>query len=344
MNENGKLVKYKDTAEDYLTTVVKNRALDFIQQQTSGKPFFAMLSVPAAHSPFTPEEKYQNYFKNVTVPRTENFNVGAMPFKKHWLLTMEPRKLSDDVVDIIDQYYQRRLETLLSVDDMVEEIVLQLNKQNLIDETYIVFTSDNGYHLGQWAQPFDKRLPYETDIRVPLIIRGPKVPFNSVVNSPILLIDLFPTILNWAKVPLDHTDFDGQPFDHILESQSAEEKTVERQMLIEYWGEGNSDTYNPECSYKKSQRLSGCTIETNCKCQDSWNNTYSCVRHLAEDVNFVFCAFEDRESYQEAYDLNNDCYQLENIGYDILPSLQAKYLINIENLKVCRGESCKLEI
>ena len=348
LNENGKLIKYKDSPDEYLTSVVKNQALEFIKHQTSGKPFFAMVSVPAAHAPFTSEDKYKDYFLNLSVPRTENFNVGAKPFEKHWLMSMEPRDLPETVIEMIDGYYQRRLETLLSVDDLVEEIVIQLNVQNLIDETYIVLTSDNGYHLGQWSMPFDKRLPYDTDIRVPMIVRGPNVPYMSIVNSPVLLLDLAPTILNWAKIPINYVDFDGQPFDHLLLSsydlslQWPGDQIKERQMLIEYWGEGNADTYNPECPYKKSQRLSGCSAEAACKCQDSWNNTYSCVRHLAEDVNFVFCTFHDRENYQEAYDLNEDLYQLNNIGYDILPSVQAKYLIMVEDLKTCKGETCRL--
>lgn len=64
-------------------------------------------------------------------------------------MTMEPEEMSEKVIETIDGFYQKRLETLLTVDDLVEEIVLQLSKQKLIDETYIVFASDNGYHLGQ---------------------------------------------------------------------------------------------------------------------------------------------------------------------------------------------------
>lgn len=149
MNENGKLVEYQESPEDYLTNVIKNRSLDFLMSQTSGKPFFAMLSVPSAHAPFTPEDKYKDSIQNVSAPRTKNFNIGAKPNKKHWLMTMEPEEMSEKVIETIDDFYQRRLETLLTVDDLVEEIVLQLNKQKLVDETYIVFTSDNGYHLGQ---------------------------------------------------------------------------------------------------------------------------------------------------------------------------------------------------
>lgn len=340
LNENGQTVAYGDAPEDYLTNVIKAKALQFIQKQSTAKPWFAMLSVPAAHAPFTPEDKYQDFYQNETIPRGLNFNVGAKPFKKHWLMTMEPEELPDEVLETIDGYYHSRLETLMSVDDLVEDLVLQLGQQKMLDNTFIIFTSDNGYHLGQWAMPFDKRLPYDTDIRVPMVVRGPNVAVNSVVNSPVMLVDLAPTILNLAKVPSDIEQFDGQPFDHFL-TPSYAGGIEERKMLIEYWGEGSTETFSPDCPYRKSQRLSGCTLEASCKCQDSWNNTYACVRHLGPDDNFIFCTFSDRESYQEAYDLETDCNQLHNIGFDILPSVQAQYQVMVANLKECKGATCR---
>lgn len=149
LNENGVLVKYSDSPDDYLTNVIRNRSLDFLKSRKPEKPFFAMLSVPSAHAPFTPEEKYKNSIHNVSAPRTKNFNVGAKPFKKHWLMTMDPVELPETVINTLDEFHQRRLETLQTVDDLVEDVVVQLGKQHIIEETFIIFTSDNGYHLGQ---------------------------------------------------------------------------------------------------------------------------------------------------------------------------------------------------
>lgn len=122
------------------------------------------------------------------------------------------------------------------------------------------------------------RLPYESDIAVPLIVRGPKVPIQLTIDSPVLLIDIAPTVLNWASIPFDLNDYDGKPFDHMLSHARAEHSNVieERQMLIEYWGEGNPETYNEKCPYDEGQRLSFCDPENACKCEDSWNNTYTC--------------------------------------------------------------------
>lgn len=343
LNENGKLSAYGDAEEDYLTNVIRKKSIKFIERQSKSKPFFAMISLPSCHAPFTPEEKYKENFKNVQAPRTKNFNIGAEPYKKHWLMTMEPRTLPEDVVEKIDDIYRRRLQTLLTVDDLVEDVVLQLNKQKLIDETFIIFTSDNGYHLGQWSMAWDKRLPYETDIGVPLIVRGPKVPPALTIDSPVLLVDIAPTILNWAKISFDYNDFDGKPFDHMLTYARVDHSVIEeRQMLIEYWGEGNAETFNENCPYKKSQRLAQCDPDAACKCEDSWNNTYACVRHMGPETNMIFCMFKDREHFQEAYDLNADFHQLDNIGFDLLPSIQAKYQIIVEDLQTCKGDSCRV--
>ncbi|KAG5684857.1 hypothetical protein PVAND_014067 [Polypedilum vanderplanki] len=343
LNENGNIIKYGDNQEDYYTNVIKSQILNFLSNQTKDEPFIAIVSTPSCHAPFTPEEKFNNSLSNFTAPRTSNFNVGSRGLDKHWLMTMKPKELSQETIAKIDEFYRMRLESLLSVDDMVEEIIEKLSEQNILDETFIIFTSDNGYHLGNWAMPWDKRLPYETDIKIPLIIRGPNVPVKKVVQSPVALIDLAPTILNWAEINYKSENFDGQSFDKLINEKFFNENFInERQILIEHWGEGNVETFNPECPWKKSQRLSECQIEAECKCQDSWNNTYVCVRHLSKDINFLYCTFHDREHFNEAYDLGEDEFQLNNVAYDILPSIQARYQIIVENLRNCLGEDCKI--
>lgn len=342
LNANGIIEHHGDASEDYYPNVIRKQVKEFIAKQNKDKPFLAIVSTPSCHAPFTPEAKYKDTLKNLTVPRSKNFNQGTKPNEKHWLMTMKPNKLSNATIEKIDEFYHNRLETLLTVDDMVEELVQQLDDKDFLDDTYIIFTSDNGYHLGNWAMPWDKRLPYETDIKVLLIIRGPNISPKEINSSPILLIDLAPTILSLANISYNEHDYDGKSFDYIINSLNSSNDFEERQMLIEHFGEGNAESFNPECPWKKSQRLYGCSLESECKAEDSWNNTYACVRHFSQSTNFLMCKFEDREDYYEAYDLSTDIYQLENVAYDILPSIQARYQVVIDNLKECKGESCKI--
>lgn len=224
--------------------------------------------------------------------------------------------LADNVIDNIDTYYRRRWQTLLAVDELIESIVEQLQQQNLFEQTYFVFTSDNGYHLGQFAMPFDKRQPYETDIRIPFIVTGPKIKAKLLINQPISLIDLAPTLLDWANVTKPEW-LDGESFARAMELDSNEilvdtestegyesenggsiridDAPYERELLIEHWGEGNEKTYSNECPWQATDFLTQCSLAAGCHCQDSWNNTYSCIRHLANDLDKIYCEFVDNE-------------------------------------------------
>ena len=115
---------------------------------------------------------------------------------------MLPATLPADDLDNIDYIYMRRWQTLLAVDELVDEVIEALESLQLLDNTYIIFTSDNGYHMGQFAQGVDKRQPYDTDVRVPFIIRGPNIRPKSMLDTPIVLIDIFPTILDLASKKL----------------------------------------------------------------------------------------------------------------------------------------------
>lgn len=242
--------------------------------QQPEKPFFAIVSPPAAHSPFTAAKRHESFFGNVTALRTPNFNVESKELDKHWLVRMPPSPLTPDLVENIDNIYRRRWQTLLAVDELIENMVSQLKRMNLYENTYIVFTSDNGYHLGQFGMPFDKRQPYETDIRVPFIVSGPGIEPKHIVEHPISLIDLAPTIFDWAGIKQPE-HFDGKSFAELVNMKSnsgddtdvasensdyehssmAQSPKFERQILIEYWGEGSTETYNPKCPWNKRDRL-----------------------------------------------------------------------------------------
>lgn len=193
---------------------------------------------------------------------------------------MLPSTLQNETIETLDEIYRKRWQSLLAVDDMIANIVQTLKDKHLYDNTYIIFTSDNGYHIGQFAQAFDKRQPYETDIRVPFVISGPGIPQKIVYDYPVALIDIFPSVLTRAgeiKVSFLKSfpstfsvccmRFKGIPLPDFVDGQSffeggSDVGTVlssdcgNRQILIEYWGEGDSTTYEPQCKWHKGDRLS----------------------------------------------------------------------------------------
>ena len=130
-------------------------------------PFLMVLSTPAPHDPFTPAPQYQNAFSNVNAPRTPAFNyIKNVNEQKHWFLRTQPVPLSQTLVNKIDEVFRNRWRTLLSVDDMVDKVMKRLEDLELLDNTFVILTSDHGYHLGTFALTIDKRMPYETGKRI----------------------------------------------------------------------------------------------------------------------------------------------------------------------------------
>jgi arylsulfatase A-like enzyme len=120
------------------------------------------------HWPATPAPRYANLFTDLKAPRTTSYDEADVSDKPQYiqrrgLLTQKQRQK-------INGYYIKRLQTLQSVDEMVSDIVKALEDTGQLDDTYIIFTSDNGYHLGQHRPADGKQTPYEEDIRVPLIV------------------------------------------------------------------------------------------------------------------------------------------------------------------------------
>uniref|UniRef100_A0A182UR75 Sulfatase N-terminal domain-containing protein n=1 Tax=Anopheles merus TaxID=30066 RepID=A0A182UR75_ANOME len=313
VTENGEVATYTN---EYFTDYLDTKTVNFLKNLRADRHFFAMVTPPAPHAPFTSADRHKDLFPNVKAIQTPNFNISSTPLQKHWLLTMEPSTLPLKFLDEMDTIHRKRWQTLMAVDNMVENIV------NI---------------LRQFSQAYDKRQPYETDIRVPLFVRGPTIKPKAVQKSAVALLDIVPTILQLANLELP-SFLDGQP----LPLQSDEDVLIERQLLVEYWGEGSLETYNPECPWAAQDRLQLCTVDAACHCQDAWNNTYNCVRHLATDLNFIYCEFKDNQNFVEAYNIANDLYQMKNIGFEILPSIRAKYSLAIQNLTACVGHTCHI--
>ncbi|XP_065920711.1 N-acetylglucosamine-6-sulfatase-like [Dysidea avara] len=116
--------------------------------------------------------------------------------------------MDDNTKMKVDKLYQDRLETLLSVHDLVGEVVTTLQTAGVPNNTYIFYNSDHGYHLGQFNQQGEKRQPYEENIRVLLIVRGPGINPGKKTDRIALNIDITPTFLDLAGFKLPE-DIDG---------------------------------------------------------------------------------------------------------------------------------------
>ena len=122
----------------------------------------------------------------------------------------ETERLSAGNVTFNDLWYRQRLCSLQAVDEIVDQVIAKLEAHGILDNTYIIYTSDNGYHIGQHRLQPGKGCGIEEDINVPLVMRGPGVPKGEVVNSVTSHTDLAPTLFEMMGIPL-RSDFDGVP-------------------------------------------------------------------------------------------------------------------------------------
>jgi N-acetylglucosamine-6-sulfatase len=184
LNENGATVAYGQDETDYLTDVISDKTVGFIRrsvEQHPGQAFFAYVAPYAPHLPATPAPRHANAFPGIVAPRPPSFNENDVSDKPGWIRNA-PLLTSANIATIDLQYRQRR-QSLLAVDDMVKRIIDTLRDTGQLDSTYVVFSSDNGFHMGQHRLASGKMTAYEEDILVPLSVRGPGVPAQASVDA-----------------------------------------------------------------------------------------------------------------------------------------------------------------
>ncbi|XP_058062742.1 extracellular sulfatase SULF-1 homolog [Anopheles bellator] len=209
INMNGQKIKHGfDYAKDYYPDLIANDSIAFLRQskqQNHRKPVLLAMSFPAPHGPEDSAPQYSHLFFNVTTHHTPAYDHAPNP-DKQWILRvtqpMEPihRKFTDLLMT-------KRLQTLQSVDVAVERVYQELKTLGELENTYIIYTSDHGYHLGQFGLIKGKSFPFEFDVRVPFLMRGPGIEPATIIDEIVLNVDLAPTFLDIGGVaPPPHMD------------------------------------------------------------------------------------------------------------------------------------------
>jgi len=310
LSENGKKVRYKDDESHYLTNVIKRNLLKFIDTNKN-RPFLAFASTPACHAPWDSETKYKDFYRDLAVPDVPSYNYTENNWNRHWMMR-RVAKLSSRSYDFLIKAHRGRWRTLRTVDDMMIEVYDRLKDLGIDGNTYIIFTSDNGYHLGNFGLPIDKRQLYDTDVRVPLFIRKPTAKYSrgrgkvGIRHNPTLVsnIDLAPTILDLVGVPkrVWRRQMDGDS----LKSSVVDDEVKSRRVYVEYYGEAQEEVGWPGCPNTKG--LAQCFPD--CVCDDAINNTYTCsIDHKLLKT----CQFTDDEDFVEIYNTAIDPYELQNL-------------------------------
>jgi N-acetylglucosamine-6-sulfatase len=190
LNEDGKVVHYGNQPADYITDVLSGKAVRFIKD-AAGKPFVIEIATFAPHAPYTPAPRDANAMPDLRAPRTPAFNAAPDADAPQWLRT-HPALSAADMAGI-DRDFRKRAQSVLAVDKMIGELQAAVAAIGAADNTYFVFSSDNGYHMGEFRLMPGKMTAYDTDIHVPLIVSGPGVAAGRTVQEIVENIDLNPT-------------------------------------------------------------------------------------------------------------------------------------------------------
>ncbi len=178
------------------TDVFSEQAATFVKQRAGMKPFYLQISPAAPHEPALPYPRHSSLFAGEKTPQPPSFNETDVSDKPGYVSKLKP--LTRDEIVHFNELYRNRLRSMMAVDEMVGRLVATLRETGELDNTYVVFASDNGVHAGHHRLGEGKRLAYEEDIRVPLIVRGPGVPTGVTRSQMVLNNDLAPTFAGWA--------------------------------------------------------------------------------------------------------------------------------------------------
>jgi len=324
----GKVVSPHLPARLYQTDVLTNKAVRFIDERAGGdRPFFLSLAYVAPHHESGGTQKktgqlvraaprYRGRYAHLSLPKPRNYNEldvsDKPPFLGHFNHLITPRREA-----AITKRFHERWESLLSVDDGVERIVRELRQQGMLDNTYVIFTSDNGYMQGEHRIRQGKMMPYDASTHLPFLIRGPGIPRGRSTNALVGDVDLAATVMDITPARPGHV-LDGRsviPYARNTHLQNG------RPFLHTTAGQGSHGRTN--------------TREGGARGTEPRVPAWSAVR----TNSWLFVSYRSGQS--ELYRLKADPYELKSVAGDPRFRLKRRTLRRVlGDLERCRGRSC----
>ena len=224
------------TVKGYVTDIITDKCMDWLDKRDPNKPFLLLCHHKAPHREWTPDEKHAHMYDDVDIPTPETFDDDysdrASPARNAKmriaddlnaidLKTSPPAGLTGAALKKwkYERFIKDYLACIASVDDNVGRLLDYLKQHNLLDNTIVVYTSDQGFFLGDHGW-FDKRFMYEESLRMPFVIRYPReIKAGTTCDATILNLDFAPTFLDFAGVP-KHPEMQGESFRPCLDGNT----------------------------------------------------------------------------------------------------------------------------
>ncbi len=307
LNQNGSLRRYGHQTSDYLTDVIARDGVSFINQAAKrDKSFFLELATFAPHSPYVPAPRDAHDFPGLKAPRPPNFDV--LPTHPPKWLAGHPRLTRRQIVKI-NSAFRRRAEAVQAVDRMIGTIERTLTADGIARDTYLIFSSDNGLHTGQYRLMPGKLTAFDTDIHVPLVVVGPGVPAGRSTGDMAENIDLAKTFSAIAGTTLRS---DGHSLLGLLHGHDP--RRWRNAILVEHHG-GLMSPFDPDYQQSPSGNPS----------------TYEAMRA----PGFLYVEYKDGE--REFYNLRTDPFELHNVAGQLTRSQLARLHTEISRIERCHG-------
>jgi N-acetylglucosamine-6-sulfatase len=276
---------HKITFQGHYTDWLSSHASKFIlRRRDPPKPFFMQIATFDTHEPLFVPSRHARAHSNARAPYPPSFDEKDVSDKPRWVRNQVP--LSSDVIASFDRQQVLRMRSALTLEDLSKNVMAALRRAHQLDNTYLIFTSDNGYQMGLHGIKERKFMPFTESHEVPFVVRGPGVSAGASFDELVANIDIAPTVLDLAGVK-EPGWMDGRSFKPLLG----------RDALV---------------AWRNSLLIEGV------KSDSPKRPAYSGVRRQDE----IYVRYESSE--EEFYDLRNDPYQLKSRPQDTPASLKKK--------------------
>jgi N-acetylglucosamine-6-sulfatase len=208
----------------------------------------------------------------------ENLTDITQPGGAAWISQLTKQNQTN--IDYNDEWYRNRLRALQSVDEMVASLAARLDHHGITEDTYLIFSTDNGYHVGQHRLQPGKQCSYKEDINIPFLIRGPGVPKGHTSQLVTSHTDLAATFLKIAGAPR-RPDLDGEAMPLTIDAMTEAQTHRQEHVNVEMWG------------IIMSEGKHGMDLHN--------NHTYKALRIIGEGYNLRYTVWCNGE--HELYDL-----------------------------------------
>lgn len=188
----------------YMDDVVTSKAIEWLARRDQDRPFCLFLWFKAPHRAWERARRHLDLYHDVVIPKPATFDHDLLGYPGKPRAFAEADNKIGDALDVrtLEEFVKNYYATLVAVDENIGFVLHALDRHGLTDSTAVLHTGDNGFFLGEW-RAYDKRLMHEPSIRVPLLIRYPKlIEAGSLHDAMVLNIDIAPTVLDLAGVPV----------------------------------------------------------------------------------------------------------------------------------------------